>query len=147
MPFCPICKSEYKPGITKCSDCDVDLVEKLPEESKYIEMVEAGKLSDPGYAGMVCEIMEKENIQCRLSGEEREGMFPGMVDPTHSIGVLVPKDKVERAKELLNAYFDGEYFSDEAEFLTCSNCGCAVDDTDEVCPACGEPLEDEPAEQ
>src|SRR5271157_4509346 len=30
--FCPICKAEYRFGFTRCSDCDVDLVETLPEE-------------------------------------------------------------------------------------------------------------------
>jgi hypothetical protein len=28
--FCPICKAEYRLGFIRCSDCDVDLVEKLP---------------------------------------------------------------------------------------------------------------------
>lgn len=36
-----------------------------------------------------------------------------------------------------------EFFSEEAEFLMCSSCGCAVDETDEFCPACGERLEEE----
>jgi hypothetical protein len=30
--FCPICKSEYRDGFTKCSDCGVDLVTRLPEK-------------------------------------------------------------------------------------------------------------------
>jgi hypothetical protein len=29
--FCPECKSEYRPGFTRCADCDVDLVGNLPE--------------------------------------------------------------------------------------------------------------------
>jgi hypothetical protein len=29
--FCPQCKAEYRPGFNYCSDCDVDLVERLPE--------------------------------------------------------------------------------------------------------------------
>jgi hypothetical protein len=29
--FCPRCKSEYRPGFSHCPDCDVDLVESLPE--------------------------------------------------------------------------------------------------------------------
>lgn len=29
--FCPICKTEYRPGFTKCSDCGVDLVAHIPE--------------------------------------------------------------------------------------------------------------------
>lgn len=27
--FCPVCKAEYRPGHVRCSDCGVDLVEKL----------------------------------------------------------------------------------------------------------------------
>jgi len=30
--FCPICKVEYRSGFTRCTDCDVDLVEELPTE-------------------------------------------------------------------------------------------------------------------
>jgi hypothetical protein len=31
--FCPECKAEYRSGFTHCVDCDVDLVQELPEES------------------------------------------------------------------------------------------------------------------
>jgi hypothetical protein len=30
--YCPVCKAEYRPGFTHCSDCDVDLVTQLPAE-------------------------------------------------------------------------------------------------------------------
>jgi len=29
--FCPECKTEYRPGFTKCADCGVDLVSSIPE--------------------------------------------------------------------------------------------------------------------
>jgi len=29
--FCPVCRSEYRTGFTRCSDCDVNLVSELPE--------------------------------------------------------------------------------------------------------------------
>jgi hypothetical protein len=32
--FCPNCKSEYRAGFTRCSDCDVDLVEALFAEEE-----------------------------------------------------------------------------------------------------------------
>ena len=30
--FCPVCRGEYRPGFTVCSDCDVALVAELPRE-------------------------------------------------------------------------------------------------------------------
>lgn len=29
--FCPECKAEYRPGFTRCADCDIDLIANLPE--------------------------------------------------------------------------------------------------------------------
>jgi hypothetical protein len=33
--FCPDCKAEYRPGFTRCSDCDVALVERLDESDVH----------------------------------------------------------------------------------------------------------------
>jgi hypothetical protein len=38
--FCPQCKAEYRGGFTRCSDCDVDLVDQLPVEPRHdVELV------------------------------------------------------------------------------------------------------------
>ena len=29
--FCPVCRAEYRPGFTRCSDCDVGLIHERPE--------------------------------------------------------------------------------------------------------------------
>jgi hypothetical protein len=31
--FCPECRAEYRPGFTRCSDCDVELVHEIPEQN------------------------------------------------------------------------------------------------------------------
>ena len=31
--FCPVCKSEYRDGFTKCTDCGVNLVKQLADDS------------------------------------------------------------------------------------------------------------------
>jgi len=31
--FCPVCRAEYRPGFTRCSDCEVGLVHERPETS------------------------------------------------------------------------------------------------------------------
>ena len=32
--FCPRCKAEYRSGFVKCSDCDIALVDELPENRR-----------------------------------------------------------------------------------------------------------------
>ena len=46
MPFCPNCKAEYVAGITRCSDCDLPLVDHLPEE-QHVEYEECGNCFEP----------------------------------------------------------------------------------------------------
>ncbi len=59
MPFCPICHYEYRQGFTRCTDCDVELVETLftetgPEPEKAaLELVELGSFPDPMIAEMI----------------------------------------------------------------------------------------------
>jgi hypothetical protein len=43
--ICPQCKAEYRPGFTRCADCDVDLVWELPKSA--IELRDAGEPGDP----------------------------------------------------------------------------------------------------
>lgn len=33
--FCPQCKAEYRPGFTRCADCDVELVENYAEAARH----------------------------------------------------------------------------------------------------------------
>src|SRR5437016_438114 len=41
--FCPSCQGEYRAGFTRCADCDVTLVEALPDGA-----TNAAAASDPG---------------------------------------------------------------------------------------------------
>src|SRR5258708_17339941 len=34
--FCPESRAEYRPGFTRCSDCDVDLVHEIPEQDTRV---------------------------------------------------------------------------------------------------------------
>ena len=34
--FCPECRAEYRPGFTRCSDCDVELVHEIPEQDPRV---------------------------------------------------------------------------------------------------------------
>ena len=63
--FCPECKAEYRRGFTRCSDCDVALVETLPDEPELLSpgsMDEELQLSDlePSSNPITCPRCERE---------------------------------------------------------------------------------------
>lgn len=45
MPFCPLCQTEYVPGITRCADCGLALVDHLPT-TQAIELDECGNCGE-----------------------------------------------------------------------------------------------------
>jgi hypothetical protein len=52
--YCPNCKSEYRPGFTRCSDCQLDLVWELPQGGVGAQHTDAwGQVHDtvPGQPG------------------------------------------------------------------------------------------------
>lgn len=69
MPFCPSCGYEYEPGVTRCADCDMALVDALPEnvsdDFAHIaeeDWIEIARLTSLQYAEMLLEVWHKNNI-------------------------------------------------------------------------------------
>jgi len=49
--FCPQCRTEYRKGFNRCSDCDIPLVERLPEPA-----VASGALTDANREREGCDL-------------------------------------------------------------------------------------------
>ena len=58
--FCPVCKSEYREGFTKCSDCGVDLVRQLADDSETKEALWAGQ--DVSVRSAICDKLDAAKI-------------------------------------------------------------------------------------
>ena len=57
MPWCPVCKNEYREGIKFCAECRVELVERLEDETsqkRETEQEESARLQ-----AMLAETMEE----------------------------------------------------------------------------------------
>ncbi len=96
MPFCPACRSEYREGFTRCSDCDVDLVAERPTVLLPWKKVFEG---DPLKADLVRAALESEGIDTIAPDQEATNL--GWMAPfaAGSLRIYVhPKDYPEARK-------------------------------------------------
>ena len=150
MPFCPKCNCEYREGIVRCAECDVDLVAELTPaktEEPYVVVERRPKAHE---ARMICEALERAGIPCLLKGAETREVLSSVLGASifggedfNEVALEVPESRLTEAHEIIEAFFEnGGTDNDEVEFLECSECGCPIDPEEEVCPGCGEKLSD-----
>jgi len=127
MPFCPSCQCEYRPGFTRCSDCDIELVESLSEENceepdhGELELVELASFPDPMEAQMIQELLEDNGIVSMLQSDFNAGAGTFTASPN---ALLVRKADFPKARELYEQYFEGDRPGQDLEH--------DIDDQDEV---------------
>ncbi|MDF1545196.1 MAG: hypothetical protein P1R58_08860 [bacterium] len=92
MPFCPTCRYEYEPNISKCPDCDEFLVSTLPpenaqEEEKERDWVPLAQLTSQQYSQMFLEALRSKGIDAiELSGTGYFGQV-GAMGPSASLAI------------------------------------------------------------
>lgn len=108
--FCPKCRDEFVPDIKECPDCDVALVESLPEkmmpEYEYVELVTvfAGDMSTILVAK---SILDDAGIRYFAKGEGLQHLFgwgnlgAGYNMLMGAVQIQVARADVEVAKALL----------------------------------------------
>ncbi|HEX9654776.1 MAG TPA: DUF2007 domain-containing protein [bacterium] len=109
MPFCPHCKDEYVAGIKLCVECQLELVDQLPEEvHPNIKWAPLHPLPGPVYGEMVKEALEREGIPCLIqkdfltSAYGAQGTGAGGLETI----LLVPEDRVSESEAILSQMLD-----------------------------------------
>ena len=106
--FCPVCASEYQPGIRTCADCDVPQIPEPPARDEEMifddPVVLAAEVWNPAEAEIICSLLRAHAIPCILKAENQYA-----VDATYTIGplarrrILVRESDLQRAQEILRA--------------------------------------------
>lgn len=121
--ICPECKAEYRPGFTRCVDCDVDLVWEQAEQVASPAphgAVEPGdpdedpfcsfwKGDDPRIHADLCEVLDEAGIP-HNTVFRRDHLFNLKNFPAYEIGV--PFSLFEKAENVVREAF--ESVEDEA---------------------------------
>ena len=113
--YCPQCSTEYRKGFTRCADCDIPLVDRLPELAPPASSKEADRkpedgdldaqiytgLCDPVAIGLAQSLLEEARIPFFAMGQnvvnrQESGDFLGFWS------VRVPKARQAEAREILD---------------------------------------------
>lgn len=99
--FCPKCKSEYREGFYKCTDCGTALVAEEPpelmEEVSYVNLVEVYSTYQQGDIAFIKSVLDGEGITYIFEGES-----PILIGWAGAYArLLVKAEDVQRAREIL----------------------------------------------
>lgn len=112
MSFCPCCKYEYEPHVTRCPDCNIELVAALPREQddsgQDVRFVPLPDLPGRVYADMVKATLDEMGIPCYVRSD-------GLIDTigvsgtgpiNRGVRIFVPEDRVDECLSVQRQMMD-----------------------------------------
>src|SRR3982074_1586932 len=107
--FCPICESEYEPGVTTCPDDNAPLVGRLNPETSHDDsearFVPLHTLGAPAEAEMVNDILRQNGVRSVVQSGGSDALSPLLSSVADGAAVLVDERDYDRALELYQAFF------------------------------------------
>jgi hypothetical protein len=109
MPFCPTCKSEFRPGFGRCEDCDAALVAELPAPPSppvRPEIPNPGfrtvySTTEPQDALLMEMLLERSGIDAEVENERSGFSAVGFPTGAAPIAVTVPSADARNAEEII----------------------------------------------
>ena len=111
--FCPVCESEYEPGITHCADDNTELVDRLTPENTLRDSSEARfvslhRLGSPAEAEMVNDIFHQNEIRSVVKSGGHDALSPLLSATAEGAEIFVDERDLDRATEVYDAFFGGD---------------------------------------
>ena len=108
--FCPVCESEYEPGIETCPDDGTALVERLTPENTVHDRSEARfvplhTLGSPAEAEMVQDILTQNEIRAAVQSGGSDAFSPLLSTTSPGAIILVDERDFDRAQEIYDSFF------------------------------------------
>jgi hypothetical protein len=107
--FCPVCESEYEPGITRCPDDSAELVGHLNPETSHDDgvarFVHLHHFGSPAEAEMVNDILRQNGMRSAVQSGSLDALSPLLSSVGPGAAVLVDERDYDRALELYQAFF------------------------------------------
>lgn len=109
--FCPVCESEYQPGVTRCPDDGAELVPQLDSsrarhddsEARFVLLHNFGS---PAEAEMVDDILKQNDIRSVVRSGGDDTLSPLLSSTALGAAILVDERDYDRAEEIYQSIFE-----------------------------------------
>jgi len=105
--YCPSCRGEFVGELSTCPDCEIPLVQELPEVVEDEgELVEVFRTGDATLLPVIVSLLDASGVPCIVQGGEAAGgLFPLGAAAGKALAalILVPESRAEEARALLVA--------------------------------------------
>ena len=95
--YCPSCRAEFREGFFRCEDCDVALVETLPEERVKPGYIELATVFTEGEIAVIKANLDQAGMDYYFHGEQAHRLAP----LPFGARLMVREDQKEEAEALL----------------------------------------------
>ena len=120
MPWCPVCKNEYREGIAECAECKVPLVDDLSECSEYANSVELFSIEKESFVEKFVKYLEYSGITSAeiKFNEENELYYVYISENDYEMAAKHLKifAMAERENEMYGECVDEDSFEETDEF-------------------------------
>jgi hypothetical protein len=111
--FCPVCESEYEPGITRCSDDGSELVKRLTSENvthdgSEAKLVPLHHLGSVAEAEMVNDILKQNGVRSAVQAGGADAFSPLLSVMSPGAVILVDERDFDRAQEIYASFFGAD---------------------------------------
>jgi hypothetical protein len=107
MPSCESCRAEYEAGTEVCAECNVPLVDSLPDAGGPAELTDLYVCYDAGEAERLAEVLVSDGIEVMVR-DRSSTAFPMNVGEQAKQIIAVGGSDLARARELIKtAVADG----------------------------------------
>ena len=108
MPWCPICKTEYREGFHLCSDCGAELVDELEQNVSETDSSDDDwcfllETNNDYEADIIESLLRSSNIPVLRKDRGAGGYLKIYMGLTNlGIALYIPKSRLEEAQILIN---------------------------------------------